>query len=196
MPRERLEAAYGVSIRIADREFVESQIEPVLERARTAEIALLVVGDPFGATTHSDLMARARALGVPTSVVHNASIMNAVGCCGLQLYRFGETISIPFFTSTWRPASFYTKLAASAKAGLHTLALLDIKVHEPSLASLAKGRPEYLPPRFMSVRQAATQLLECEADAQLGVCGPDARAVGFARVGADTQQMVAGTLQL
>ena len=25
-------------------------------------------------------------------VVHNASIMNAVGCCGLQLYNFGETV--------------------------------------------------------------------------------------------------------
>ena len=73
------------------------------------------------------MLARARALGVPTSVVHNASIMNAVGCCGLQLYRFGETVSVPFFTSTWRPASFYAKLAANAKAGLHTLALLDIK---------------------------------------------------------------------
>jgi diphthine synthase len=31
-------------------------------------------------------------------VIHNASIMNAVGACGLQLYRFGEAVSIVFFT--------------------------------------------------------------------------------------------------
>eukprot|EP00966_Prymnesium_polylepis_P269211 6218959-Prymnesium_polylepis.1 len=60
---------------------------------------MLVVGDPFGATTHCDLLARAKEMGVPHCVVHNASIMNAIGCCGLQLYRFGETISICFFTS-------------------------------------------------------------------------------------------------
>ena len=42
------------------------------------------------ATTHTDLELRARALKIPTKVIHNASIMNAVGACGLQLYRFGE----------------------------------------------------------------------------------------------------------
>ena len=31
-------------------------------------------------------------------VIHNASIMNAVGACGLQLYRYGEAVSIVFFT--------------------------------------------------------------------------------------------------
>ena len=42
------------------------------------------------ATTHTDLELRARRAGIPVRVVHNASIMNAVGVCGLQLYRFGE----------------------------------------------------------------------------------------------------------
>ena len=42
------------------------------------------------ATTHTDLQLRARALGVAVRVVHNASIMSAVGACGLQLYRYGE----------------------------------------------------------------------------------------------------------
>ncbi len=44
-----------------------------------------VVGDPFGATTHSDLFIRARERGIQTKVVHNASILNAIGCCGLQV---------------------------------------------------------------------------------------------------------------
>ena len=42
------------------------------------------------ATTHTDLQLRARTLGITVTVIHNASIMNAVGACGLQLYRFGE----------------------------------------------------------------------------------------------------------
>eukprot|EP00965_Chrysotila_dentata_P137734 4556752-Pleurochrysis_carterae.AAC.2 len=60
VPVDRLEKAYGVTITVADREFVESGIEPVLERAQSVDIALLVVGDPFGATTHCDLLARAK----------------------------------------------------------------------------------------------------------------------------------------
>ena len=128
-------------------------------------MAFLVVGDPFGATTHSDLVLRAKELGVPhqvleyrpnrsktaanavvnihrEKVVHNASIMNAVGCCGLQLYNFGETVrcssrfvlicprqvSIPFWTETWQPESFYDKICENLSRGLHTLCLLDIKV--------------------------------------------------------------------
>ena len=45
-----------------------------------------------------------------------------------------------FFTDTWRPRSFYPRIAANRAAGLHTLCLLDIKVREPSLESLARGR--------------------------------------------------------
>ncbi len=194
VPRARLEEAWSIKIEEAPRELVESEIEPILERARHEDIAMLVVGDPFGATTHCDLLARARQLGVTTHVVHNASIMNAIGCCGLQLYRFGETISIPFFSQTWRPDSFYAKVAANRRAGLHTLALLDIKVREPTMISLAKGKPEYLPPRYMSIRQAIEQLLAVEAERAEGVCPAEARAIGVARVGAPDQQVVTGTL--
>ena len=50
--------------------------------------------------------------------------MNAIGICGLQLYRYGETVSIPFFTETWRPDSFYEKIQRNRNLGLHTLCLL------------------------------------------------------------------------
>jgi diphthine synthase len=101
--QQELEAVYGRTVELADRDLVEQGAGAILEAARTSEVAFLVVGDPFGATTHSDLVLRARELGVPHKVVHNASIMNAVGCCGLQLYNFGETVSIPFWTETWQP---------------------------------------------------------------------------------------------
>lgn len=42
------------------------------------------------ATTHSDLLLRAKEKGVTVKVVHNASILTAVGACGLHLYRFGQ----------------------------------------------------------------------------------------------------------
>ena len=105
-------------------------------------------------------MLRAVQLGIPYQVIHNASIMNAVGCCGLQLYNFGETVSIVFWTDTWKPESFFDKIKRNRQNGMHTLCLLDIKVKEQSLDNLMKGRKIYEPSRYMSVNQAAEQLLD------------------------------------
>lgn len=91
-----------------------------------------MVGDPFCATTHSDLYLRAVNLGIKVEVIHNASIMSAIGCTGLQVYQFGETVSVPYFTEKWRPDSFYDKISKNRANGLHTLVLLDIKVKERS----------------------------------------------------------------
>lgn len=43
-----------------------------------------------------------------------------------------------FFTETWRPDSFYDKIASNRRAGLHTLCLLDIKMKEISEMNLAR----------------------------------------------------------
>ena len=45
-------------------------------------------------------------------------------CYEHQLYNFGETVSIVLWTDTWKPDSFYDKIAANKKQGLHTLCLL------------------------------------------------------------------------
>ena len=127
-------------------------------------------------------------------VVHNASIMNAVACCGLQLYRFGQTVSICFFTPTWRPDSFYDRLAANAREGLHSLCLLDIRVKEPTEESLARGRRVYEPPRYMSANLAARQLLEVEAGRGGGALSPESLCVAVARVGQEDQRVVCATL--
>ncbi|GLT51059.1 hypothetical protein SLA2020_245050 [Shorea laevis] len=146
-----LEKLYAKPVRPADREMVEEKADSILSEALGSDVAFLVVGDPFGATTHTDLVVRAKKLGVDVKVVHNASVMNAIGICGLQLNHYGETVSIPFFTETWRPDSFYEKIQRNFKLGLHTLCLLDIPVKEPSLESLC---------RFMTINTAIKQLLE------------------------------------
>jgi diphthine synthase len=71
---------------------------------------------------------------------------------------------------------------------------LDIKVKEPSLESLARGRPEYLPPRFMTVAQAIDQLLDTEKNRGENVINENTIAVGLARVGQENQLIVSGTL--
>ena len=58
---EDLEKLYGKKIIIADRTLVEQKAEEtILKNAKTSEVAFLVIGDIFGATTHTDLMLRAK----------------------------------------------------------------------------------------------------------------------------------------
>jgi diphthine methyl ester synthase len=148
----------------------------------------LVVGDPFGATTHTDFLMRARDLGIEVVVYHNASIMNAVGACGLQLYRYGEAVSIVFFEENWRPDSFYDKIKRNRAMRLHTLCLLDIKVKEPNMNYMYKtGKVKYDPPRYMSVNTAVEEMLEVEEKRKEEVYSRQSLAVGLARVGCRDQ---------
>lgn len=149
----------------------------------------------LSATTHSDLVLRARELGVIVRSIPNASIMSAVGVTGLQLYNFGQTVSMVFFTETWKPSSFYDRIKENRNIGLHTLVLLDIKVKEQSVENLARGRKIYEPPRYMTAAQCARQMLETEDERSEGIYGSDSMAVAVARVGAEDQRIVSGTLQ-
>lgn len=190
-----LEALYGREVVLADRDFVECQAESIYRRAADEDVALLVVGDPLCATTHTDIMLRAREAGARVQVVHNASVMGAAASCGLQLYAFGQTVSVPFFDANWRPDSFYPKVQYNKQGKMHTLCLLDIKVKEPDFQAMMQGRTRFLPPRFMTVSTCIEQLLEIEANRGKGVCPPEALAVGLARLGQPTQLIVAGTLE-
>ncbi|KAH6673402.1 tetrapyrrole methylase [Halenospora varia] len=196
-----LETYYGREVILADREMVESASDEILRDAKDVDVAFLVVGDPFGATTHTDLCLRARELTIPIRTIPNASIMSAIGATGLQLYNFGQTISMVFFTDTWKPASFHDRIRENASIGLHTLVLLDIKVKEQSLENMARGRKIYEPPRYMTVGQCCTQMLEIEeikkeeGEGKDGVYGEESLAVGAARCGGKTEKFVSGTLR-
>uniref|UniRef100_S4RUU7 Diphthamide biosynthesis 5 n=1 Tax=Petromyzon marinus TaxID=7757 RepID=S4RUU7_PETMA len=123
----------------------------------------------------------------------------------LQLYNFGETVSVVFWTDSWRPESFYDKIARNREMGFHTLCLLDIKVKEQSVENMMRGRRVFEPPRFMTVSQAAEQLLEIvhnrreRGDPRVSPLAPPALSeatvcVGLARVGSETQRIAAAPL--
>ena len=162
-------------------------VDEILADADTKDIAFLVVGDPFSATTHTDLALRCRQHNPPikTRTLPNASILTAVGATGLSLYAFGQTISMVFFTDTWKPDSFYGRVKDNNGLGLHTLVLLDIKVKEPNLEALARGRIVYEAPRFMTAAQCAQQMVEIEElRKEVAVVNKRLKAMTGARAGA------------
>jgi diphthine methyl ester synthase len=182
---------------VADRDMVEQQAEEMIIRpAKDKTVAFLVVGDPVCATTHTDLWLRCRQEQIECHTIHNASIMGAAGACGLQLYNFGNTVSIPFFDEAWRPLSFYSKIQYNRAGGMHTLCLLDIKVKEPDFEAMKRGKTQHLPPRYMTIAQAAGQLIEAEDTKQEMAYDPDGTlCIGLARMGQTSQAIVAGTLR-
>ena len=197
----KLEEYYGKKIILADREMIEIGFDKeILEKAKTSKVSLLVVGDPFSATTHIDLYLRCIHEGVKVEVVNNSSILNSIGITGLSLYRFGETVSIPFFTEKWRPYSFYDKICRNYNNDLHTLILLDIKVKEISEENLAKGKKIYEKPRFMTVNQALEELLEASEKSEniienKGLITEENLCYGVARIGSESQIVKAGKIK-
>lgn len=216
--KNELEKFYSKEIILADRTMVEQNSDEIIDNAKDKIVSFLVVGDPFGATTHTDLVLRAVEKGVSFRIIHNASIMNAIGCCGLQLYNYGETISICFWSEAenWKPKSYFEKICDNRVRGLHTLCLLDIKVKEKSLINLIKQRDIYEPPRFMSVAQASEQMIQIIEEAksyqinedeenlveinlkklvESKIVTEDTLAVGLARVGKNDQTIKVDTLK-
>ncbi|RAL60353.1 hypothetical protein DID88_000129 [Monilinia fructigena] len=83
-----LESYYGREVIIADRDMVESASDDILENAQNVDVAFLVVGDPFGATTHTDLVLRARSLNIPISTIPNAPL--CLPLCAAQMLEIEE----------------------------------------------------------------------------------------------------------
>lgn len=193
-----LEKFYGRSVVLADRDLVEQGVDEILNSALKEDVAFLVAGDPFAATTHSDLLLRAKEKHVEYKILHNASIMSAVACCGLQLYRFGETVSIVMWTDSWKPESFFDKIEANLKHNLHTLCLLDIKVKEQSIENLMKGNKIYEAAKYQTIPEACSILLQIidnrNKNGTATLLTTDTISVGFARVGSDTQCVVSSSL--
>lgn len=127
-------------------------------------------------------------------MIHNASIVSAVGCTGLQVYEFGEIVSVPYFTEKWRPDSFYDKILNNRKSGLHTLVLVDIKVKERTEENIMKNKKVYEPPRFMSIKECVAQLLEVENKRQTKAYDEKTKCFGLARVGFKNQLIKAAEM--
>lgn len=129
VPVGELEKILQKRITLLTREDVE-ETQKFLREAETADVAVLVVGDPLVATTHTEIMIEARKRDIKTKIIHNSSIYSAVAETGLQIYKFGKTVTIPFPQKGFQPVSFYETVEKNREMGAHTLVLLDIQEDE------------------------------------------------------------------
>lgn len=164
----KLEEFYDKKIKLADRIMVEKQSDKIIKPAKDMIVAFLVIGDVFGATTHTDLFMRAKEAGVEVKIINNASILNAIGITGLELYKFGKTTSIPYPEQNFKPQTVYDVIKMNKANRLHTLVLLDIK-----------------PEKHMRMPEAIKILLDIESERKEKVFTKNTKILGCARIGGD-----------
>lgn len=167
---QELEQFYGKKIILADREMSEQGAEKIIDEAKSKDVAFLIIGDPFSATTHTEIFRLAKEKKVAVKVIHNASVLTAIGITGLQLYKFGKTTSIPFPEEHPNLETPYTVLKDNLKLGLHTLMLLDLRPNEK---------------KYLNVNKALEVLEEIEARKKGKLITSDLLVIGCARLGSD-----------
>lgn len=174
--REELEKLYGKAVQLADRKFVEES-DVFYNQAKENDVALLIIGDPLLATTHTEILLQAKERDIPVTVIHNASILSAVGLTGLQLYKFGKTASIPLENKNIETP--YDVLQGNHANGMHTLFLLDLQDEN-----------------FLTIPDAIQYLLSIEEKRKKNLITKDTLCIGCARLGSENIIKVGKAIEL
>ncbi len=160
---------------VVQRWFVEDG-RRILDEARADDVVLLTYGDPLVATTHIELIVRARSSGIRCKVIHSSSIVTAaLGECGLHVYKLGRIATI--VSDPIADTSTYYALYTNLMQMNHTLLLLEYD-HEHGY--------------FLMPGDALRLLLECEARERMNAIGEDTFAIVASRVGMEDMVLVGG----
>ncbi len=112
----------------ANREMLEDEALKIIEKAKEKNIAILIPGDPFIATTHISIRELALKRNIKIEIIHGVSIIStAISLSGLSTYRFGRIVTIPKTNNIEILRQPYQEILENSLRGLHTLSLLDTK---------------------------------------------------------------------
>ena len=164
----------GKEIKMLSRDDLEDDMgEAILEKAKNSQVAFLVPGDPFVATTHIDLRILAEKKGIPTRIIHGASIVSAaMSVSGLQNYRFGKSVTVPFPYKRRFSQTPLDTIEENKSRDLHTICFLDIDAEKN---------------RFMTLNECLNLLLSADKRRNVKVISQDTLIVGLARIGSENE---------
>lgn len=173
---KKLEKITGKKIILVNRSFLEEESWKIVEEAKEKNVALLVPGDPLVATTHISILLEAERRGVKYKVIHSSSVVSAIAETGLEIYKFGKIVTIPFLEKLngTLPYSVYESIKTNKSMGLHTLCLLDV---------------DYENKKFMKPNEAANILLRIEAERREKVITPEERILVACKLGSENSKI-------
>ena len=174
---EDLEAVLGKKIKVLYRAQVE-ECDDIIKDAMEMRVGFITAGDTMSATTHVDLRIQAAEAGIPVRMFHGISIFAAAPTSlGLQHYKFGRTVTLPFIDGNSRRNSPYGHIKENKDRGLHTMILLDIRAGEL---------------RYMTAHQAIEWLLLGESKWGEGLIDDKTLICVASKVGSPEEKVFAG----
>lgn len=174
---EALEQEIGKKITVVYRQQVEEGDE-IIAAAKTMRVAFMCPGDTMLATTHVDLRLQAVQEGIPVRMFNGVSIFGACPTAlGLQPYKFGRTVTLPFLERGYQPKSPYDHIMENKQRGLHTMILLDIRADEL---------------RYMTAQEAIDWLLKGEEKWGEGLITDKTLLCVVSHAGAPDEKVTAG----
>lgn len=159
----------------AKRWLVEDGNE-ILQNAKKKKVVLLSYGDPYIATTHIELRARAIEEKIKTFSIHaSSSLTSMIGECGLHFYKVGRIATIMSeMNSLTTP---YYVIYKNIIEGNHTVLLLEYNQDKNF---------------FLDPKDALNGLIETEKGQKRNVINKSTYVVVASRIGFKDQSIISG----
>ena len=145
----------------------------ILKNAKRKKVVLLSYGDPYIATTHIELRARAIEEKIKTHSIHaSSSLTSMIGECGLQFYKVGRIATI--MSDMKSLTTPYYVIYKNIIEGNHTVLLLEYNQDKDF---------------FLDPKDALTGLVETENGQKRNVINSDTYAIVASRIGFKNQSV-------
>jgi len=150
----------------------------ILENAKKKKVVLLSYGDPYIATTHIELRARAIEAKIKTHSIHaSSSLTSMIGECGLHFYKVGRIATIMSeMNSLTTP---YYVIYKNIIEGNHTVLLLEYNQDKSF---------------FLDPKDALNGLIETEKGQKRNVISESTYAIVASRIGFKDQSIISGKI--
>lgn len=163
--------------KLAKRWLVEDGSE-ILKNAKKKKIVLLAYGDPYIATTHIELRARAMEEKIKTHSIHaSSSLTSMIGECGLHFYKVGRIATI--MSEMKSLTTPYYVIYKNVIEGNHTVLLLEYNQDKDF---------------FLDPKDALSGLLETEKGQIRNVISSSTYVIVASRVGFKDQKIISGKI--
>ena len=163
--------------KLAKRWLVEDGNE-ILEMSKEKNVVLLAYGDPYIATTHIELRARAIENKIKTHSIHaSSSLTSMIGECGLHFYKIGRIATI--MSEMKSLTTPYYVIYKNLVEGNHTVLLLEYNQDKDF---------------FLDPKDALKGLLETEQGQRRKVLTESSYVIIATRIGFKDQKIISGKI--
>ena len=174
---DKIQNAIKGEFRPAKRWLVEDGNE-ILEMAKEKDVVLLSYGDPYIATTHIELRARAIENKTQTLSIHaSSSLTSMIGECGLHFYKVGRIATI--MSEMKSLTTPYYVIYKNLIEGNHTVLLLEYNQDKDF---------------FLDPKDALKGLLETEQGQRRKVLTESSYVIVASRIGFKDQKITSGKI--